>query len=238
MKKFAALIMAFVALICVAAAQESENNPLKLKPEQTRAAIAFGKQFKSRDQFLDNGLKRQKLQISSAWAVDGISKYLLFFTDYDVVAAASTAANQQMRELNDDDVKKLPLSGLLHVNVLLHGRGSIPVARLRANFGGEGPHLVIQMGDTIIQPVAKNFGSDTGVIPPSGPVQISVYNVGNTSYITEHQLGWSQERLEVEFAFQLPPEALQQKVKAILIDTQGKRYPIDIDLRTILHSQQ
>jgi len=236
MGKIAIAIALILALDC--AAQDAKVNPLKLNEPQIKAAAAFGKQFKSRDQFLDKGLKGQKLQMSSAWAMDGISKYLLLFTDYDVVAAGSAAANQQMRELSDDDIKKLSLPGLLYVNVQLHGRGAVPVARLRRNFGGEGPHLVFQVGDATIQPVAKNAGSDTGVIPPSGPTQVSVWNVGNTSYVTAQPLGWSEERLEVEFAFQLPPDALKQKVKAILIDRQGKRYPIDVDLRALLHGQQ
>jgi hypothetical protein len=94
-----------------------------------------------------------------------------------------------------------------------------------------------QVGDTVIQPVVKRTGSDSGVIPPGGPAQVTVCSFGNTSYVTARQLGFLQQRLELEFAFQLPPAALKQKVNAILIDGQGKRYSIDADLRAILHGQ-
>jgi len=94
-----------------------------------------------------------------------------------------------------------------------------------------------QVGDTVIQPVVKRTGSDSRVIPPGGPAQVTVCSFGNTSYVTARQLGFLQQRLELEFAFQLPPAALKQKVNAILIDGQGKRYSIDVDLRAILHGQ-
>jgi hypothetical protein len=209
-----------------------------LNPAQLQAALNYGNQFRSRAQYLDTGMKAQKYQISSAWAVDGISKYLLFFTDYDIVAAAAAAAHQQMRELSVADIQKLPLSGLVFVNVQLHARGTFPVERLQGRFGSTSDklHLVLQIGDKVLQPVGRSDMRDSGVVSPTGPIIVRSWTIGNTSMITTDQLGYSQERVEVEFVFRLPADFADRKAKAILIDGQGKQYKVDVDLAAILHS--
>ena len=52
-------------------------------------SVAYGQTFKSRIQFLDKGLKDHKIQLASAFASDGMSKYVTFFTDDDIVASAA-----------------------------------------------------------------------------------------------------------------------------------------------------
>jgi hypothetical protein len=222
-------------VVCACLAQEVSSGSLKLSPAQIQKAIAAGKQYKTRDQFLNAGMKQQKIQISSAFAMDGISKYLVVFTDYDVVAAESAAANQQMREFSEADAQKLPLAGLMYVDVQLHGRGDLPVMRLQNNFGGTGPHLVFQMGDKIIQPLAKK-GEDSGTVPANGPSLISVWRSGNMSTVTAQPLGFSQERIDLEFAFDIPQDDLGKNAKAILIDNKGKRYSVDVKLAALAHS--
>jgi hypothetical protein len=214
------------------------NAETMLSPTEVQAAIAYGKQFRTRAQYLDSGMKSQKYQISSAWATDGISKYVLLFTDYDIVAAEAAAANQQMRELSDADVKKLPLSGLVIANVQLHARGAVPVERLQKKFSADTLHLVLQIADTVLQPVARSDMHDTGVVPPSGPIIVRSWTAGNTSIITTDQLGFSAERVEVEFAFQVPAYSAGQKAKAILIDAGAKHYEKEIDLARLLHRSQ
>lgn len=142
------------------------------------------------------------------------------------------------RSLSDADLRKLPLSGLVLVNVQLHARGEFPVARLRSKYTGENLHLVLQIGDTVLQPVLRSDISDTGVVPPSGPVIVRFWTVGNTSLITTDQLGFSAERVEVEFAFQIPTVATHGKAKTILIDGAGKHHVVDVDLAKILHLQE
>jgi hypothetical protein len=85
---------------------------------------------------LENGLKQNKVQLASAWAVDGISKYATFFTDFEVVAADAAAAKQEMRSFSEADAAKLPLSGLVYAHVEVHGRGDIPTQRSRHDMSG------------------------------------------------------------------------------------------------------
>jgi hypothetical protein len=96
----------------------------------------------SRLRYLDSGIKSQKFKLAGAFAGDGISKYLIFFTDYDIVAAATADATHQMREFSDVNARSLPLSGLTLVNVQLHACGDFPVRRLQRHFTGQDLHLV------------------------------------------------------------------------------------------------
>jgi hypothetical protein len=72
-------------------------------------------------------------------------------------------------------------------------------------------------------------------VPPSGPVVIRSWTTGNTSLITTDHLGFSQERVEVEFAFKVPANSAKEKTKAILIDGEGKHYEKEVDLLKVLH---
>ena len=76
---------------------------------------------------------------------------------------------------------------------------------------------------------------DTGVVPPEGPTIVHFWTVGNTSVITTDQLGFSQERVELEFAFHVPADSIGEKAKAILIDGSGNHPEKDVDLARILH---
>jgi hypothetical protein len=113
-----------------------------LTSSQIQDAIARGKQFGTRDRYLDSGIKSQKFKLAGAFAGDGISKYLIFFTDYDIVAAATADATHQMREFSDVNARSLPLSGLTLVNVQLHACGDFPVRSLQRHFTGQDLHLV------------------------------------------------------------------------------------------------
>src|ERR1035441_3132946 len=82
-----------------------------LTPQQVQAAIQEGSKYKTIDRFLEKGLKGKRVKLASAMAVDGISKYATFFTDWQAIAAEASGAHQPARELRADDVQA---SGLLH----------------------------------------------------------------------------------------------------------------------------
>src|SRR5258708_39709218 len=62
-------------------------NSAVLTEDQIAQAIAYGAQFKTRDKFLDKGLKGVRVKLASAMAMDGISKYATFFNDWNFIAA-------------------------------------------------------------------------------------------------------------------------------------------------------
>ncbi len=200
------------------------------------AAIAYGSRFKSRKQFLEKGLKDNKVQLASAWAMDGISKYVTFFTDFEAVASAAANAQQEMRSYSTSDALKLPLSGLVYAHVEVHGRGMLPVRKVASRYVKNSAHLVIQLGEEIIQPLSKEMLSvrDASFV---APVALFTYwDMGNVSLLTGGTLGWEGAKAEMEFVFGLTPEQLTRKGTVILIDADGNRHKEDVDFSKIIRT--
>ena len=74
-----------------------------LTTEQVAAAIAYGSHYKTKDKFLEKGLRGVRVKLASAMALDGISKFATFFNDWNYIAAEAAGANQQLREVKPDD---------------------------------------------------------------------------------------------------------------------------------------
>jgi hypothetical protein len=198
-------------------------------------AIAYGQSFKSRLQYLDKGLKDQKVQLASAWAKDGMSKYVTFFTDYEAVAAAAAQAKQEMREFTTEDAKKLPLSGLVFAHVEVHARGMIPVGKLSKRYVQNAAHLVLEVDGKVIQPLSKELKkvSDASVIIPVGFYTYWQAN-DNISILTGGPLGVEGAKAEMEFVFAMDPSIKTKKGKVILIDADGNKHQEDVDFGKIL----
>jgi hypothetical protein len=192
-------------------------------------AIEYGGQFKSRSQFLEHGMKANRVQLASAFAKDGISKYVTFFTDRDAVAAASAQARQELRPFSMADAEKLPLTGLVYAHVEVHGRGDIPIRKVAKRYVRNSAHLVVQFGSETIQPLSKELVSarDASVILPVA--LFSWWDAGNVSLLTGGELGFSGAKAELEFVFQLSPEQLQRKGTVILIDGDGNQHRDSVD---------
>lgn len=184
-----------------------------LTPEQIQAAIQKGSQYKTVDKFLDNGPKRKRIKLASAMAVDGISKYVTFFNDWQAVAAEAAAARQQMRELHVDDVQS---TGLLHAYVEVHARGAIPTGKLNRRYGDQRAHLVLKLGERVIQPVEKKMIRKSD---QSAPMAV---------------LGTQEGKITLDFDFDVTPEDLQLPIEAILIDGDGNKHQEKADLKGIL----
>jgi hypothetical protein len=185
-----------------------------LTPQQIEAAIQEGSKYNTIDKFLEKGLKGKRVQLASAMAMDGISKYATFFNDWQAVAAESAAAHQQMRELKADDVQA---NGLLHAFVEVHARGAIPVSKMNRRYREQRAHLVLKIGEQVIQPVAKSM------------IKQSDQSVGMIL------AGVAEGKITLDFAFDVAPEDLQSPVEVILIDGDGNRHHQKADLNGILH---
>jgi hypothetical protein len=215
----------------------SVSESAKAKQPTTNAdidkAIARGSEFKSRLQYLDKGLKRNKVQLASAWAMDGISKYVTFFTDFEAIASAAAQAKQEMRTFTSEDALKLPLTGLIYAHVEILGRGMLPVKKVERRYVKNAAHLVIQYDEEIVQPLSKELKSvsDASFIAP-----IALYTwweSKNVSLLTGGTLGWEGSKAELEFVFHLTPEQQKRKGKVILIDADGNRHQADVDFSKI-----
>jgi len=184
-----------------------------LAPKQVETAIQRGAKYKTKDKFLENGLKGKRVKLASSMALDGISKYATFFNDWNAVAAESAAARQQLRQLQPEDVES---AGLLHAFVEIHARGAIPASKLNRRYLENRAHLVLQIGDRVVQPVSKNMIKRSDQSP--GMVLAGV----------------PSGKITLDFAFDVSPENLQTPVEVILIDGDGNRHQAKADLKGIL----
>jgi len=171
-----------------------------LTRQQIQAAIQEGTKYKTVDQYLEKGFNAkplrwnksgrrtaavERVQLASNMATDGTSKYATFFNDWLAVAAESAAAHQQMRELKAEDVQS---KGLLHAFVEVHARGASGTGKLDRRYGHERAHLVLKIGDRIVQPVGKSM----------------MYRDGQS--VPMFLLGSPSGKITLEFAFDVVPE--------------------------------
>jgi hypothetical protein len=197
-------------------------------------AIQYGAQFKSRKQFLERGLKSRKIQLASAWAADGISKYVTFFTDFEAVASAAAQSKQEMRTFAVADAQKLPLTGLLYAHVEVHGRGMIPTRKVASRYVRNSAHLVVQFGEDIVQPLSKEMKGvrDASVVLPVA--LFTWWDMGNVCLLTGGPLGFDGAKAELEFVFSLSPDQMKKRGTVILIDADGNRHKEDVDFSRVL----
>jgi hypothetical protein len=196
-------------------------------------AIQYGAQFKSRKQFLERGLTSRKIQLASAWAADGISKYVTFFTDFEAVASAAAQAKQEMRTFTAADAQKLPLTGLVYAHVEVHGRGIIPTRKVGSRYVRNSAHLVVQFGEDVVQPLSKEMKGvrDASVVLPVA--LFTWWDLGNVCLLTGGPLGFYGAKAELEFVFSLSPDQMKKKGTIILIDADGNRHKEDVDFSEV-----
>src|ERR1039458_2327568 len=199
-----------------------------LTPDQIQAAIREGSKYKTADRVLDclndkyvscdRNLKGKRVKLASAMAADGISKYATFYNDWQAVVAQSAAANQQMRELKPADVES---KGLLHVFVEMQARGGTVEELVRYN---ERSHLVLKIGDRVVQPAdkVKNFR----------------YGQSTEEFLVQHSgrqaSAGGHPKITLGYTFDVSPEALKMPVEVILIEGDGNRPQHEADLAGVL----
>jgi hypothetical protein len=233
--KAGALLAFAIGVASIALSQDFEAVK-PLPKSQIAEALAHGKQFKSHRDFLKEGLKSNKSQIASAWAKDGISKYVTFYDDLAVISAAAATANEQMRELTEQDIAKIPRTGLLFANVELQARGALPVSKLNRRYTGGRARLVLKIGERLVQPVKEGFYPS----PPKTECYNTLYlwsvfgtynfAVGGIVPVALPCGPAGPSKFSLEFAFQLTPEQMRQKAEVLLIDGDGHQHKTQVDL--------
>lgn len=205
-----------------------------LSDEQILRAIAEGQRFRSRQDYLDNGLKKAKFQFASAWALDGISKYVTFFTDYEIVAADAADAKREMRSFGLAEARKLPLEGFLYATMDVTGRGMLNVGKVKPRFGSGNARVVLQQADSVIQPLLKKEADNASSSTQVGTAYMWTGG-GNVGLLTGMPLGFYNATARQDFAFAVSPKTLEGRLKAFLIDAEGNRYEKEIELSSLLH---
>jgi hypothetical protein len=233
-------VIRFACMIAAATTLAAQQPEAAFPPDQMAKGIELGKQFKSRKQFIENGLKDNKIQMSSAWAKDAISKYVTFYRDYHVVAADIAEANQQLRDVSEKDLSTIPYTGLLFAYLELHARGMLPIRHLNKRFIDGSTHMVLQIDGTNIQPAKEGFGPKREKKTCVGQYYTySVFAVHNfaigTGGVNEFTWDCTEQftKYSVEFGFLLTPEQQQKRGQIIIIDSEGHRHSAAVDLSAL-----
>lgn len=199
-------------------------------------ALAAGSRYESRRDYIDRALSKNKVQIQSAWAADGISKYVTFYRDEDVLASLVADAKAQLRNITVDDLKAIPITGLLFANVDLHARGVLSKNKLERDFTDGKTRLVLKIGDQFIQPVRDGFFPSQ---PKTGCVETTYlwtvfgsyrFMVGGAVPVTTSCDPNGPNKFSLEFAFQLTQEQMRRKAEVFIVDGRGKKYSKQVDL--------
>ena len=199
MKKILAVLMMMVGTLWCA-------GPV-LTPDQIRAAILEGAKFKSADKFISEGSKYESKKGLKGITVDISSNtYVTFFNDWQAVALESALAHQQMRELKVEEI---------HSTGILHGRLTMEPSEMwhAGNEKFVGSHLVIVVGDRVIQPTKEE-----------------VIKTANTNRVFVGK-GWL---ITVAVEFDVTPDDLLKSVNVIVIDGNGKKHKKMADLKGVL----
>lgn len=218
MKLFVSALLAAV----VALTPESVGAQIASSDSVIASAIQKGQRYRSRQSYLEDGTRDVTCTLSNIWSRDGITKEVRFFSDFDVIAAAAADAQRQMRAFGLDEARKLPLTGLLHVNVQMTAHGLFPVKRLEDEYAAKGVHTVLAVGDSIVQPLEATSVTSSTDHETIG-VMFNWYRVGNTSLITGTPLGFHDSHFEQEFAYGIPSATLPEKVRVFVIKADGDK---------------
>ena len=215
--------MPSVLMLCVAAG----TGQAQISDVDCAKAITYGQSFKSRAAFLEHGLKDQRIQLASVWALDAASKSVRLFSDFEVVASAAARAKQEMRDFTIEDARLLPLTGLTYAQVEVHGMGI--QSKMQTRYVKNAAHLVIEVDGKIIQPLKKELTEAQGS-QASGGALLKYWDTNSVSILSGEPLVLAGATAVMEFVFPLDRATLRtKKGRVVLIDGEGNRHQKEVD---------
>lgn len=228
MKRFNWAAAVVVVAIVFCTVQTVVATKKVLDEKDLTEAMALANRFKKHNDFLEDGLKPYKVRMSSAMAMDGMSKYLTVITDWTTVAGAAADAKRQLKPFALENAKQVPLNGLVHIIVEIHARGLIPTKRIESKYGNGKAHLVLQFGEENVQPLDHKLLSETSSAFYYG-WNFTVVTFGNMGWLFGGPAGWQEKKFVMSFSYQLTDAQMEKKARAILIDSNSGQDKVDID---------
>src|ERR1035437_5505393 len=127
-----------------------------------QAAMERGKTTPAK-KLWDEIRKKQQYRMNRAGFGDPIEKKVLILSDLDRIALEAAEAKRQLREISADDIKKsLPL-GVMEVLLEANCYNNMYAGSLPKWGPSGGVHVVLKVGDKIIQPLEKGVGESDSV---------------------------------------------------------------------------
>ena len=127
-----------------------------------QAAMERGKTTPAK-KLWDEIKKRQQYRMNRAGFGDPIEKKVLLLSDLDRIALEAAEAKRQLRDISADDIRKnLPL-GVMDVLLEANCYNNLYAGALPKWGPSGGVHLVLKVGEKVIQPLEKRAGQSDAV---------------------------------------------------------------------------
>ena len=222
MKTFSLLIAA-ATMVMAALAQAPPDTDIQAAMERGRTTSA--------KKLWEEIKKTQQYRINRAGFGDPIEKKVLILFDRDRIALESAEAKRQLREVSMDDIKRnLPL-GVFDVLLEANCYNNLYAGSLPKWGPSGGVHVVLKVGEKVIQPLEKRAGlSDSVSILPQEHGVLS--RQGSTVTYTPLYRSAIYERASERAWFTFP--LLSADVKSftvIAISGEGKQKEKQIELK-------
>jgi hypothetical protein len=155
-------IQKMTSVLCVAATTVAICFAQSLSDADIQAAMERGTGTSAK-KLWDEIKKKQQVRLNRAGFGDPIEKKVLFLSDRDRIALETAEAKRQLREITVEDIKKnIPL-GVMDVLLEANCYNNMYAGSLPKWGPNGGVHVVLKIGDKVIQPIEKRAGQSDAV---------------------------------------------------------------------------
>ena len=145
-----------------------------LSDSEIQAAMNRGKTISAK-KLWEEVKKKQQVRMNRAGFGDPIEKKLLLLTDRDRIALEAAEAKRQMREMTVEDIKNnIPL-GVIEVLLEANCYNNLYAGSLPKWGPNGGVHVVLKIGEKVVQPMEKKAGRSDAVSIPSPMYRAAIY---------------------------------------------------------------
>lgn len=204
--------------------QQAGDGPSVELPEAVLArAIAAGSEAGSPARYLERAGRELQCSIAGYMSMDGIEKKVLFLSDFDRIALAAASAKMELRTFGLIEAKQLPVTGTLLAEARLAARGAFPMERLQKKYSATGTHLVLIVGDSVVQPIDKSGTSTSAAGRPSTLTLWQRYPVAGSNVYVGTPVGGQHLEFRQSFVFPVAAADLPDKFGIVLVNGAGEK---------------
>ena len=215
----------YAVLTCVLAAVCLAQGP---SDAAIQAAVERGKTVPAK-KLWDEIKNKSQFRINRAGFGDPIEKKVLVLSDLDRVALEVAEAKRQLREVSVDDIKRNLRFGVLDVLLEASVYNSLYAGSLPKWGPNGGVHVVLKVGDKVIQPLQEKAGQAdaVSVLPQEHGI---VSQQGNVVTYTPLYRSAIYERASERAWFTFPAVSADVKTFTVIaISGEGKQKQKEID---------
>jgi hypothetical protein len=193
----------------------------ELSDADIRAALERGQTTPAKKLWQEIKTKQQ-FRLNRAGLSDPIEKKVLILTDRDRISLEAAEAKRQLRKLSVEDVKRTVPLGVVDVLLEANCYNNLYAGSLPKWGPNGGVHVVLDIGESVIQPIGKRSGgSDSVAVLPQEHGVVS--GQGNSVTYTPLYRTAIYERASLRAWFAFPaPSANVKTITIKAISGEGK----------------